>query len=114
MRLLASAGLKLGSTEIRAVLQGVKPTTTTDDAKTNVIGKRINSVMVMVRRLLQGDGTATLEIDPTQRASTFHRALPAATPKAKAKAKSGDKVKTLRVEMYRANYHMLTNSGGGH
>ena len=63
--------------------------------------------MVMVRRLLQDDGTATAEIDPTQRASTFHRALPAAAPKAtaKAKAKAGEQSKVVRIEMYRKNYH---------
>ena len=61
--------------------------------------------MVMVRRLLQDDGTATVEIEQTQRASTFHRALPAVAPKAKAKAKAGEKVKVVKVEMNRKNYH---------
>ena len=55
----------------------------------------------MVRRLLQDDDTATVEVDPTQLASTFHRALAAATPKAQAKAKAGEKVKVVKVEMYR-------------
>ena len=61
--------------------------------------------MVMVWRLLQDDGAATVEIEPTQRASAFHRALPAAAPKAKAKAKAGEMVKVVKVEMYKNNYH---------
>ena len=68
--------------------------------------------MVMVRRLLQDDDAATVEIYPTQRASTFHRVLPAAAPKAKAKAKGGEKVKVVKVEMYRKTTTTLTNSGG--
>ena len=43
--------------------------------------------------------------EPTQRTSTFHRALPASAPKAKAKAKAGEKVKVVRVEMDRKDYH---------
>ena len=105
-------GKKLGDTEIRAGLHEAKPTTATDDGKTNVNGKRINSAMVMVRRLLQYDGTATLETEPTQRASTFHRALPAAAPKAKAKAKGGETVKVVKVGMYQKNTTMHTSSGG--
>ena len=103
---LGSVGRKLDSTEIKTLLQEVQPKTTTDDAKTNVIGKRINSAMIMVRRLLQGDGTAAVEIDPTQRASAFHRALPAAAPKATAKAKAKGNVQgtVVRVEIYRKNY----------
>ena len=72
---LGCTGQKLDSTEIRAVLHEVKPTFTTGDGKTNVIGKRINSAtsMVMVRRLLQDDGTATVEIEPTELFPQQHR-----------------------------------------
>jgi hypothetical protein len=115
---LGSVGRKLDSTDIKALLQEVKPTTTTEDEKTNAIGKRINSAMLMVRRLLQGDGAATVEIDPTQRASAFHSALPTAAPKAKAKAKAKGNVeivegKSLQVEIYRKNYHDTYNEWRG-
>ena len=108
---LDCAGQKLDSAEIRAVFHEVKPTTKTDDEKTNVIGKRINSAMLMVRKLLQDDGTATVEIDHTQRASTFHRDIPAPAPKAtaKAKAKTNEKSRVVRVEIYRKIYHNAYN-----
>ena len=103
---LGSAGRKMDVTEIKTLLQEVKPVTATGDEKTNVIGKRINSAMLMVRRLLQSDSTAPNELDQTQHASRFHRDLPAAVPKAiaKAKAKSSAVATSARVEIYRKNY----------
>ena len=71
---LANVGRKLESTEIESLLLEVRPATTAGgDEKTNVIGKRINSAMLMVRRLLQEDAVAKVDVAPGQRAAEFQR-----------------------------------------